>query len=213
MKKLKALKVNLISELETISWAPCIRLVTVPLRMTAWNTYIKFLDKAQLFSPIGSAGWSLIPLLLAYPYLGHYFTAGLMNPVMVLTISVNTLFLITLGVLPQALRSFRDYAASECDVASLLAPGKALLLFLLLMIVIFGQYTVSLISLIGWQLIEFGLVSAVAQVLQTMVFMNLGIVFGSLTRTFQQECKEFAEGGEKSDHGAALHLLEKFQVS
>ena len=181
--------------------------------MTAWNTYIKFLGKAQLFSPFGSGVWSLVPFLVAYPYMGHYFTAGLMTPVMVLTIAVNILFLIVLGVLPQTLRRFRDYAVPECDDASLLAPGKALLLFLLLMLVIFGQYTVSLLSVTEWQLIKSGLVSVVVQVVQTMVFLNLGIVFGSLTRTFQLECKEFAEGGEKSDHEAALHLLGKFQVS
>ena len=181
--------------------------------MTAWNTYIKFLGKAQLFSPFGSGVWSLIPFLVAYPYMGHYFTAGLMTPVMVLTIAVNTLFLVVLGVLPQALRSFKDYAVPECDDGSLLAPGKALLLFLLLMLVIFGQYTVSLLSVTEWQLIKSGLVSVVVQVVQTMVFLNLGIVFGSLTRTFQLECKEFAEGGEKSDHEAALYLLGKFQVS
>ena len=181
--------------------------------MTAWNTYIKFLGKAQLFSPFGSGVWSLVPFLVAYPYMGHYFTAGLMTPVMVLTIAVNILFLIVLGVLPQALRSFKDYAVPECDDGSLLAPGKALLLFLLLMLVIFGQYTVSLLSVTEWQLIKSGLVTVVVQVVQTMVFLNLGIVFGSLTRTFRLECKQFAEGGEKSYHEAALYLLGKFQVS
>ena len=181
--------------------------------MTAWNTYIKFLGKAQLFSPFGSGVWSLIPFLVAYPYMGHYFTAGLMTPVMVLTIAVNLLFLIVLGVLPQALRSFRDYAVPECDDGSLLAPGKALLLFLLPMLVIIGWFTITLLSLTGWQLITSGMVTLLVSVLQTMVFVNLGIVFGSLTRTFQLECKEFAEGGEKSDHEAALYLLGKFQVS
>ena len=181
--------------------------------MTAWNTYIKFLGKAQLFSPFGSGVWSLIPFLVAYPYMGHYFTASLMTPVMVLTIAVNLLFLIVLGVLPQALRSFKDYAVPECDDGRLLAPGKALLLFLLLMLVIFGQYTVSLLSVTEWQLIKSGLVSVVVQVVQTMVFLNLGIVFGSLTRTFQLECKQFADGEETSDYSAALHLLGKFQVN
>ena len=181
--------------------------------MTAWNTYIKFLGKAQLFSSIGSGVWSLIPLLLAYPVLGPYFTAGGMPTVTSLTIAVNTLFLIILGVLPQTLRSFKDYAVPECDDGSLLAPGKALLLFLLLMLVIFGQYTVSLLSVTEWQLIKSGLVSVVVQVVQTMVFLNLGIVFGSLTRTFQLECKQFADGEETSDYAAALHLLEKFQVN
>ena len=180
--------------------------------MTVWNTYIKFLGKAHFFSSVGSAVWSLIPFLLAYPVLDSYFTASKMTPVRVLMIAINTLNLIILGVLPQALRSFKTYPVA-CDHASLLAPGRALLLFLLLMFGIIGWYTITLLSLKGWQHIKSGIVPVLVSVLQTMVFMNLGIVFGSLTRTFKQECQEFSDEEERSDHAAALRLLEKFQVS
>ena len=180
--------------------------------MSIWNSYINLLKKLQFFTWAGSIIWSILPL----PLLGVFVYQVLVTPepiplsIIIISCSGTGGNLVFLSMIPQCIRNFKRYINSEIKneilTNNMQAPSK------LIWVVFLDCLLLSIVYFILAPTANLTVFTLAMMYLVSLVYLTvLGVLFGSLTKTFSMECKAVDDSVRLNSFEKATCLLLKFK--